>query len=143
NEKGVPVTPAGTMWVMGDLKNMSPDWLVGVGIQGYGCSMAVGLGVPIPVLNEEIAAYTGISDDEIFTQIIDYGNDYPNGISKSYGQVSYAQLKSGFITFRGEKVPTVPLSSFSKAREIADILKEWISKGRFFLGEPQFTLPDS
>ncbi|MDP3283865.1 MAG: homocysteine biosynthesis protein, partial [Desulfobacterales bacterium] len=141
NEKGVPVTPAGTMWVMGDLKNMSPDWLVGVGIQGYGCSLAVGLGVPIPVLNEEIAAYTGISDDEIFTQIIDYGNDYPNGISKSYGQVSYAQLKSGFITFRGEKVPTVPLSSLSKAREIADILKEWISKGRFFLGEPQFTLP--
>ena len=143
NEKGVPVTPAGTMWVMGDLKNMSPDWLVGVGLQGYGCSLAVGLGVPIPVLNEEIASYTGISDDEIFTQIIDYGNDYPNGISKSYGQVSYAQLKSGFITFRGEKVPTVPLSSLSKAREIADILKEWISKGRFFLGEPQFTLPDS
>jgi len=142
NEKGVPVTPAGTMWVMGDLKNMSPDWLVGVGIQGYGCSLAVGLGVPIPVLNEEIASYTGISDDEIFTQIIDYGSDYPNGISKSYGQVSYAQLKSGFITFRGEKVPTVPLSSFSKACEIADILKEWISKGRFFLGEPQFTLPD-
>jgi len=142
NEKGVPVTPSGTMWVMGDLKNMSPDWLVGVGIQGYGCSLSVGLGVPIPVLNEEIAAYTGISDDEIFTQIIDYGNDYPNGISKSYGQVSYAQLKSGFITFRGEKVPTVPLSSLSKAREIADILKEWISKGRFFLGEPQFTLPD-
>ncbi|OQW97153.1 MAG: hypothetical protein BWK74_06910 [Desulfobacteraceae bacterium A6] len=143
NEKGVPVTPAGTMWVMGDLKNMSPDWLVGVGIQGYGCSLSVGLGVPIPVLNEEIAAYTGISDDEISTQIIDYGNDYPNGISKSYGQVSYAQLKSGFITFRGEKVPTVPLSSLSKAREIADMLKEWISKGRFFLGEPQFTLPDS
>jgi len=142
NEKGVPVTPAGTMWVMGDLKNMSPDWLVGVGIQGYGCSLSVGLGVPIPVLNEEIAAYTGISDDEISTQIIDYGNDYPNGISKSYGQVSYAQLKSGFITFRGEKVPTVPLSSLSKAREIADMLKEWISKGRFFLGEPQFTLPD-
>jgi uncharacterized protein (DUF39 family) len=142
NEKGVPVTPAGTMWVMGDLKNMSPDWLVGVGLQGYGCSLSVGLGVPIPVLNEEIASYTGISDDDIFTQIIDYGNDYPNGISKSYGQVSYAQLKSGFITFRGEKVPTVPLSSFSKAREIADILKEWISKGRFFLGEPQFTLPD-
>jgi len=142
NAKGVPVTPAGTMWVMGDLKNMSPDWLVGVGIQGYGCSLSVGLGVPIPVLNEEIAAYTGISDDEISTQIIDYGNDYPNGISKSYGQVSYAQLKSGFITFRGEKVPTVPLSSLSKAREIADMLKEWISKGRFFLGEPQFTLPD-
>jgi len=143
NEKGVPVTPAGTMWVMGDLKNMSPNWLVGVGIQGYGCSLNVGLGVPIPVLNEEMAAYTGISDEEIFTQIIDYGNDYPNGISKSYGQVSYAELKSGSINVKGKKVPTVPLSSHVKAAEIANILKEWISKGKFLLGEPQFTLPDS
>jgi len=143
NEKGVPVTPAGTMWVMGDLKNMSPNWLVGVGIQGYGCSLNVGLGVPIPVLNEEMAAYTGISDEEIFTQIIDYGHDYPNGISKSYGQVSYAELKSGFINIKGKKVPTVPLSSHVKAAEIANILKEWILKGKFLLGEPQFTLPDS
>ncbi|MFO7666093.1 MAG: homocysteine biosynthesis protein [Desulfobacterales bacterium] len=143
NEKGIPITPAGTMWVMGDLKNMSPNWLVGVGIQGYGCSLNVGLGVPIPVLNEEMAAYTGISDEEIFTQIIDYGNDYPNGISKSYGQVSYAELKSGFINIKGKKVQTVPLSSHVKAEEIANILKEWISKGKFLLGEPQFTLPDS
>jgi uncharacterized protein (DUF39 family) len=143
SEKGIPLTPSGTMWVMGDLKNMSPDWLVGVGIQGYGCSLTVGLGVPIPVLNEEMAAYTGISDEEIFTQIIDYGNDYPNGISKSYGQVSYAELKSGYINLKGKKVPTVPLSSRVKAEEIANILKEWISKGKFLLGEPQFTLPVS
>ena len=143
NEKGIPITPAGTMWVMGDLKNMSPNWLVGVSIQGYGCSLNVGIGVPIPVLNEEMASYTGISDEEIFTQIIDYGNDYPNGISKSYGQVSYAELKSGFINIKGKKVPTVPLSSHVKAEEIANILKEWISKGKFLLGEPQFTLPNS
>ncbi|RPJ13295.1 MAG: hypothetical protein EHM30_11835, partial [Desulfobacteraceae bacterium] len=69
NEKGVPVSPAGTMAVMGDLKKMNPNWLVGVSIQGYGCSLMVGLGVPIPVLNEDMAAYTGISDEEIFTQI--------------------------------------------------------------------------
>lgn len=143
NEKGLPISPAGTMWVMGDLKNMSPNWLVGVGLQGYGCSLNVGLGIPIPVLNEEMAAYTGISDEEIFTQIIDYGNDYPNGISKSYGQVSYAELKSGFINIKGKKVPTVPLSSHVKAEEIANILKEWISKEKFLLGEPQFTLPNS
>jgi uncharacterized protein (DUF39 family) len=143
NEKGVPVSPAGTMAVMGDLKKMDPNWLVGVSIQGYGCSLMVGLGVPIPVLNEDMAAYTGISDEEIFTQIIDYGNDYPNGISKSYGQVSYAELKSGFISLKGKKVPTVPLSSRVRAEEIAGILKKWIAKGKFLLGEPQFTLPDS
>jgi len=141
NKKGVPVSPAGTLWVMGDLKKMSPQWLVGMSLQGYGCSLAVGLGVPIPILNEEIAGYTGISDEDIVTQIIDYGNDYPKGVSRSYGQVSYAELKSGFIKLNGQEVPTVPLSSLVKAREIADILKREIAQGDFFLGEPQFTLP--
>lgn len=138
---GTPLTPAGTLWVMGDMKKMSPKWLIGLSILGYGCSLAVGLGVPIPILNEDIVRHTAVSDEEIFTQIIDYGNDYPNAISKSYGQVSYAQLKSGHITLKGEKIPTVPLSSLVKAREIADTLKTWISEGKFLLGEPQFTLP--
>ena len=92
-------------------------------------------------MNEEIVQYTAISDEEIFTQIIDYGNDYPNGISKSYGQVSYAELKSGVIKFNGQEIPTVPLSSVVRAREIADILKKKISQGKFMIGEPQFTLP--
>jgi len=139
--QGLPLRPAGTLWVMGDLKQMSSAFLVGVGIQGYGCSLAVGLGVPIPLLNEEIAAQTGISDEEIFTQVIDYGNDYPQGVGRSLAQVSYAELKSGVISFQGRRVPTVPLSSVVKAREIAATLKTWIAKGRFLLGEPQFTLP--
>jgi uncharacterized protein (DUF39 family) len=140
---GVPVRAAGTLWVMGDLKQMNSKYLVGVGIQGYGCSLAVGLGIPIPLLNEELAAFTGVSDEEIFTQIIDYGRDYPRGEAKSLGQVSYAELKSGTITFQGKQVPTVPLSSMVKAREIAAILKSWIGEGRFILGEPQFTLPSA
>ena len=139
---GVPIYPAGTLWVMGDLKQMRPDWLMGVSIQGYGCSLAVGLGVPIPILNEEIVQYTAVSDADIFTQIVDYGNDYAKGISKSYGQVSYAELKSGVIQIDGHPVQTTPLSSVVKARKIADILKKWISEGNFFMGEPQFTLPD-
>ncbi len=139
--KGVPVRAAGTLWVMGDLKQMNSNFLVGVGIQGYGCSLAVGLGIPIPLLNEEIAAFTGISDDEIFTQIVDYGQDYPAGAAKSLGQVSYAELKSGVIRFQGKSVPTVPLSSLVRAREIAETLKSWIRQDRFRLSEPQFTLP--
>lgn len=139
--RGVPVRGAGTLWVMGDLKQMTSNFLVGVGIQGYGCSLAVGLGIPIPLLNEEIAAFTGVSDDEIFTQIVDYGQDYPAGAAKSLGQVSYAELKSGAVRFQGKSVPTVPLSSIVKAREIAETLKGWIRQGRFHLGEPQFTLP--
>lgn len=140
-EKGVPLTPAGNLFVMGDLKQMHPEWLVGVSLQGYGCSLAVGLGVPIPILNEEMAQYTAISDEEIFTKIIDYGYDYGQGLSNDYGQVSYAELKSGTIRVNNEEVPTVPLSSMIKAREIAQLLKQQISEGKFLLGEPQFTLP--
>ena len=138
---GAPVKPAGTLFTMGDLKQMSPEWLIGVSILGYGCSLAVGLGVPIPILNEEIVQYTAVTDEDLFTQVVDYGKDYPNGVSRSLGQVSYAQLKSGTIHIDGKAVKTVPLSSMVKARQVADTLKEWIQKGEFLLGEPQFTLP--
>lgn len=140
-EQGTPLTPAGTLWVMGDLKNMQTKWLTGVSIQGYGCSLAVGLGVPIPLLNEEMAAFTAVSDDQLFTRVVDYGHDYPNGTGKSLGQVSYAELKSGTISVNGKNVTTVPLSSVVKAREIAETLKKWIAAGKFMLGEPQMTLP--
>ena len=134
---GVPLKPAGTLSVIGDLKEMSPEWLVGQSIRGYGCSLSVGLGIPIPILNEEILKYTSVSDEEIFTQIVDYGFDYPEGVARSYGQVSYAELKSGFIMIKGKKIPTVPLSSMIKARKIADILKKSILKGQFLIGQPQ------
>ncbi len=140
-EKGLPIKPAGTLWVMGDLKTMKPEWLMGMSIQGYGISLAVGLGIPIPLLNAEMAAYTAVRDEDIYTQVVDYGIDYPNGVSRSYGQVSYAQLKSGQIIIDGKTIPTVPLSSIVKAREIAATLKQWITEGQFLLGEPQFTLP--
>ena len=141
--KGVPVTPAGTISVMGDMKQMSPKWLVGASIQGYGCSLSVGLGIPIPILNEEMAAYTAVSDEDLFTPIIDYSHDYPNATGKTLGQASYAQLRQGTIELEGKTVQTVPLSSLVRAREIAALLKDWILKGKFFIGEPQATLPSS
>ena len=126
---------------MGDLKKMHPKWLIGVSIQGYGCSLAVGLGVPIPILNEEMAQYTSISDEDLYTHVIDYGKDYPQGKPSNYGKVSYAELKSGAIEVEGKRIPTVPLSSMVRAREIANLLKNRISAGKFLLGEPQSTLP--
>ena len=138
---GTPTRPAGTMMVQGDLKQMSHRWLKGLSLLGYGCSLAVGLGVPIPVLDAEIAACTGVGDDELFTQVVDYGYDYTNGIARTYGEVSYADLKSGTIVVNGQSVPTAPLSSISKAREIAQTLKDWIASGSFMLHEPAMKLP--
>jgi len=135
------VTPAGTISVTGDLKRMSPKWLVGASIQGYGCSLSVGLGVPIPILNEEMAGYTGVSDEDLFTPIVDYSHDYPNGTGKTLGQASYAELRAGLIQLDGNTIQAIPLSSMVRAREIAAMLKEWIAKGKFYIGEPQATLP--
>ncbi|MGM0425617.1 MAG: homocysteine biosynthesis protein [Thermodesulfobacteriota bacterium] len=140
-DNGTPLSPSGTLMVMGDLKSMDPRWVAGVSMLGYGCSLAVGVGVPIPVLNEDIARFTGVSDEALYTQIIDYGNDYPKGEAVSLGTISYAQLKSGTISFNGQDVPTVPLSSYVRALEIANLLKDWIEKGQFLLTQPIETLP--
>jgi L-aspartate semialdehyde sulfurtransferase len=142
-ENGTPVRPAGTLMVQGDMKQMSPRWIRGASILGYGNTLAVGLGVPIPILNSKMAAYTGVSDAELFTQVIDYGFDYSNGISRTYGEVSYAQLKSGTIEVNGKKVITAPLSSLPRAREIAETLKAWMKDGKFFLNPPAQLLPDA
>ena len=142
SDNGTPRRAAGTIMVQGDLKGMSPRWLKGVSVQGYGCSLAVGIGIPIPILNEELAAHTGVSDAELFTQVMDYGYDYANRVNRNYGEVSYAQLKSGTIQVNGQDVPTAPLSSLVRAREIAETLKRWILEDKFILQQPVFTLPD-
>ena len=141
DKKGLPLSPSGTLMVMGDLKDMDPRWVVGVSLLGYGCSLAVGLGIPIPILNAEMARFTAVSDKDIHTQIIDYGKDYPNAEATSLGQVNYEELKSGVIKFNGHEIHSVPLTSYVRSLEIASILKEWIEKGEFLLTEPQEMLP--
>ena len=140
-EKGVPRSSAGTIAVLGDLKQMSPEWLKGTSMTGYGVTLSVGIGVPIPILNEEILLYTAVKDEEILAQIVDYSEAYPQRKSGSLGEVSYAQLKSGKITVQGKEVPTGSLSSYAKARKIASLLKDWIRKGKFLLTEPVELLP--
>ena len=142
-ENGTPCRPAGTLMVQGDLKQMSARWIKGVSLQGYGTTIAVGVGVPIPILNEEMARFTGVSDADIVTQVVDYSYDYSHGVTRNYGEVSYAQLKSGQIEVNGEQVKTAPLSSVVRAREIAEILKEWIQSGDFTLEKPVKLLPNS
>ncbi|HAA02722.1 MAG TPA: hypothetical protein DCE18_05045, partial [Syntrophobacteraceae bacterium] len=58
-------------------------------------------------------------------------------------EVNYAQLRSGVIRINGKDVPTVPLSSYVRAKEIAELLKSWIQAGEFLLGEPQHPIPTS
>jgi L-aspartate semialdehyde sulfurtransferase len=141
NERGLPVSPAGTLMVQGDMKRMDPAFLRGVSIIGYGPSLAVGLGIPIPILDEEMAFYTGVSDEDIHMPVADYGHDYPNGIFKPLTTVTFAQLKSGSIEVNGGQVDTVPMTSQKISLEVADRLKSWIEQGEFLLTEPQERIP--
>jgi uncharacterized protein (DUF39 family) len=141
SDNGVPRSGGGTLAVIGDLKQMKPRWLVGTSMLGYGCTLTVGIGIPIPILSEEIVRYTAISDDEIFAPVVDYGVAYPAQEPGILGEVSYAELKRGKIVVQGREVPTASLSSYPRALEIASILKEWILGGKFYLTEPVAPLP--
>ncbi|MFC1974596.1 homocysteine biosynthesis protein, partial [Chloroflexota bacterium] len=141
SENGVPKRGAGTLAVIGDLKQMKPRWLVGTSMMGYGCSTTVGIGIPIPVLSEEILQYTIVTDEAIFAPIVDYSEAYPQMKPDILDEVSYAQLRSGKIKIQGKEVPTASLSSYPRAVEIASILKEWILSGEFLLTEPVAPLP--
>lgn len=141
SDNGVPKRPAGTLAVIGDLKQMKPEWLLGTTMLGYGCTITVGIGVPIPILSEEILGYTTVTDSEIIAPVVDYSDAYPQRKPDILEEVSYAQLKSGKIQVNGKEVPTSSLSSHPKAVEIAGILKSWIEKGKFLLTEPVAPLP--
>ncbi len=141
SENGVPRRGAGTLAVIGDLKQMKPAWLRGTSMLGYGTTLTVGIAVPIPVLSEEIVRYATVKDADIFAAVVDYSGPYPQRRSDVLEEVSYAQLKTGTIKVQGKKVPTASLSSYPKATELATMLKEQILAGEFLLTEPVAPIP--
>jgi len=134
-----PKNRFGTIFVKGDLKNMTPQYLKGVSYEKYGTSLFVGIGIPIPILNENLVRKTAIRDEELITEVIDYG--VPRRNRPILKQVSYKELKSGFITLDDKEIKCSSLSSLYYAREIAETLKKWIQDGIFFLNQPAETLP--
>jgi uncharacterized protein (DUF39 family) len=140
-EGGVPKRGSGTLAVIGDLKQMNSRYLMGASMLGYGVTLSVGIGVPIPILDEEVLKYTAVTDDDIFAAVIDYSDAYPNIKPDIVAEVSYGELRTGNVMINGYKVPTASLSSYPRAREIATTLKEWISAGKFELTDPVAKLP--
>ena len=135
--KGEPnktVNKGGTLAVIGDLKEMSTDYIRAATFKGYGVTLVVGIGIPIPILNSEIMKSVSAKDEDIWTDVIDYS--FPHLKKPSLGRVNYRQLREGKITIQRKDVPASPLSSYAKAREIAQKLKDKILRGEFLLQEP-------
>lgn len=131
----------GTLAVIGDLKQMNARWLVGASFLGYGATLNVGIGIPIPLLDEGIATYAAKTDADLHAAITDYSQAYPARTPGQIGFVSYAELMSGTITVNGKSVPTAPLSSLPRAREIAQTLRQWMLDKKFLLTRPVQLLP--
>ncbi|NLF45044.1 MAG: hypothetical protein GX581_03110 [Syntrophomonadaceae bacterium] len=140
-ENGVPMVPAGTLAVIGDLKQMEANWVVGLSYAGYGATLAMGIGIPIPILDEEILLHTVVKDEDIYCPVVDFNEGYPYSKPIDLGFVSVADLKKGKVIIEGKEVITTPQSSYPRARIIAATLKEWISQGKFELTCPVAQLP--
>ena len=140
-ENGVPVEGAGTLALTGDMKRMDSRYVRGVSLKGYGVSLALGVGIPIPILSPEILARTTVRDEGIKAPVIDYSSDYPQKTGKVVTHLSYAEVKRGEVEIDGQTVETGSLSSYSTALEIAEILADEVRKGEFAISSPIAPLP--
>ncbi|MEO1506384.1 MAG: homocysteine biosynthesis protein [Cyanobacteria bacterium J06633_23] len=136
---GTPIGPSATVALIGDAKQMQPEWVRGCYFSGYGPSLMLGVGVPIPILDKTVLQGCAISDQDIVAPVIDFS--IPRRVRPSFGLVSYQQLKSGRLTINGSRVRTAPLSSLYLGRKVAATLKDWILRGEFELSEPVAPLP--
>lgn len=141
-KNGVPAEGAGTLALTADMKRMDRKFVRGVTLKGYGVSLALGVGIPIPVLNRQILEETTVRDRDIYAQVIDYSRDYPQKTGKVIASVNYEELKTGKVIIEGREIETGALSSYSMAREIAGLLKDEITKGDFLITKPITPLPN-
>ncbi|MCJ7665906.1 MAG: homocysteine biosynthesis protein, partial [Actinobacteria bacterium] len=88
---------------------------------------------------EEMVEFLKVADEDISVGIYDYSVQRRN--KPSYGQVNYKQLRSGKIKINNKQVQTGPISSYAKALEIADLLKEKIQSSKFYLTDMVKPLP--
>ncbi len=141
DDKDLPMAPSATVAVMGDLGGMVPKYLRAASLTGYGVTLSVGFGMPIPVVDETVMAYCAISDEDITYPIVEYSENYPLGRLADLGRVSMAELMTGSIEIEGKKVPTGCLASRAMGREVAQELKQSIIEGSFLLTKPVAPLP--
>jgi len=138
-KEGVPTASARTLAVTGDLRSMSPEFVRALSFHKYGTSLGLGIGIPIPILDEKMMLHASLGDDQLFAPILDYSIETRN--KRPLKEISYAELRSGQINFQGKKVRTSGLSSYPKARQVAELLKKWIQEKEFLLTQPLQMLP--
>jgi uncharacterized protein (DUF39 family) len=138
---GIPKGGAGTLALTADMKQMRREFVRGASFRGYGVSFSLGVGIPIPILNEGVLERTCVRDRDILAPVVDYSDDYPQNTGKVLCHVNYEQLRSGQIEVDGQDIAVGSLSSYHKALEIAHLLADEVRRGDFRLAQPIEYLP--
>lgn len=134
-----PIGPAATLALIGDAKQMDARWVRGCYFKSYGPSLMLGVGVPLPVLHEQVVANCAVQDRDLVAPVVDFS--IPRRVRPTFGLIGYAQLKSGRITIDGKSVRVAPLASLALSRQVANELKQWLEAGTFTLTEPVAAIP--
>ncbi|WP_353930805.1 homocysteine biosynthesis protein [Okeanomitos corallinicola TIOX110] len=134
-----PIGPSATLALIGDAKQMDSRWVRGCYFKSSGPSLMLGVGVPLPVLNETVIERCAVQDQDLVAPIVDFS--IPRRVRPTFGLVTYAQLKSGRIPIEGKAVRVAPLASLFLSRQVAQELKQWIQAGTFTLTEPVAPIP--
>ena len=121
---------AGTLALTANMKQMRPEFVRGASFSGYGVSLALGVGIPIPILNPEILQRTTVRDRDILAPRHRLLDDYPQKTGKVLARFNYEQLRSGEVELRARRSPVGSLSSYDKALEIGNLLKATRSRRR-------------
>ncbi|MDO9548917.1 MAG: homocysteine biosynthesis protein, partial [Candidatus Marinimicrobia bacterium] len=102
NEHGIPLTQDATLAVIGNCKEMDSRYIKAAYYRGYGVSIFIGIGIPIPVLDEDMAQRVSIQNSQIETIIRDYNRPGKPEIAR----VNYATLQTGKLTIEGKEIKT-------------------------------------
>lgn len=137
NEYDLPLSNSATLAVIGDARSMSTEFIKAAYFEKYGVSIFIGIGIPIPVLDVDMAKRLMIRNEQITTRIVDYGSV----VKPEVGRTNYAALFSGEISLNGKKVKTASISSIHKARIIAGKLRDLIAAKEFTLTRPVAEFP--
>lgn len=129
NSYGIPVFPSRTLALIGNAKKMSSSFIKAAYLKNYGVTLFVGVGIPIPVLSEEVAFHASRSNKQITTVIKDYGKEGKPVI----GEIDYETLFKNQLILSSKKIPASSMSGIKMASLICEILADRIRNGSFLL----------
>jgi len=139
NLSAIPLGPSATLAVIGNLKEMDPQFIRAAYYEQYGTSLFVGIGVPFAVTDTETAAALCVRNHQIETLLFDYGSPERPVV----GKFNYEELLSGSVILNDKNVAAAPLSSLKTASQICQLLRDSILAGEFEITAPVALLPQN